>query len=52
MKTRIVRVSKSRGLRIPNSLLDETGLDGEVDIAAMDKSLIIRPVRRPRDGWA
>jgi antitoxin MazE len=51
MKTRIVRFGNSRGLRIPKLLLDQTGLSGEVEIAAADNALIIRPIRRPRDGW-
>lgn len=34
------------------SLLEETGLTGEVEICALDQSLVIRSVRKPRDGWA
>jgi antitoxin MazE len=52
MKTRIVRVGNSRGIRIPKLLLDQTGLQGEVEITARDKGLVIRAARKPRDGWA
>jgi antitoxin MazE len=52
MKTRIVRVGNSRGIRIPKLLLDQTGLQGEVEISARDRTLVIRPTRKPRDGWA
>jgi antitoxin MazE len=51
MKTRIVRIGKSRGLRIPKPLLDETGLEGEVEISANEGSLIVGPVAKPRAGW-
>ena len=52
MKTRIVRIGNSQGIRIPKLLLEQTGLHGEVEISAEDGSLVIRPVRRPRDGWS
>jgi antitoxin MazE len=52
MKARIVRIGNSQGIRIPKPLLDQTGLSGEVDISAQDNVLIIRPARRPREGWA
>lgn len=52
MKTRIVSIGNSKGLRIPKLLLEQTGLQGEVEIRAENDSLVIRPARRPRDGWA
>jgi antitoxin MazE len=52
MKIRIVRIGNSRGIRIPKPLLEQTGLHGEVEISAQDDSLVIRPARRPREGWA
>ncbi len=52
MKTRIVRIGNSQGIRIPKPLLEQTGLRGEVEISAQDDCLIIRPARQPRTGWA
>ena len=52
MKTRIVQIGNSKGVRIPKLLLDQTGLDGEVEIQARQDSLIIRPGRKPREGWS
>ena len=52
MKTQIVRIGNSRGVRIPKPLLDQTGLRGEVEIIAEDDSVVIRPARRPREDWA
>jgi antitoxin MazE len=51
MRTRIVPVGNSRGIRIPKPLLEQTGLSGEVEIEAKDSTLVIRPVHRPRAGW-
>jgi antitoxin MazE len=52
MKSRIVPIGNSRGIRIPKLLLEQTGLSGEVEISAQDDALVIRPVKRPRAGWA
>ncbi len=52
MKTHVVRIGNSQGSRIPKPLLEQTGLQGEVEITAEDDSLVIRPIKRPRDGWA
>lgn len=52
MKTRIVQVGNSKGIRIPKLLLDQTGLKGEVDVQARQNSIVIRPSTKPRDGWS
>jgi antitoxin MazE len=52
MKTRIVSIGNSRGVRIPKPLLQEAGLEGEVEITAEKGSLVIRSVKRTREGWA
>jgi antitoxin MazE len=52
MKTRIVPIGNSQGIRIPKPLLEQTGLSGEVEISAEDDALVIRPVKKPRAGWA
>lgn len=52
MKTRIIRIGNGRGIRIRKSLLEQAGLRGEVDIRVENGSLVIRPMRRSRAGWA
>jgi len=52
MKTRIIRIGNSQGIRIPKSLLQKTGLSEEVEIRAENGSLVIRPAKIPRAGWA
>ncbi|HUG93214.1 MAG TPA: AbrB/MazE/SpoVT family DNA-binding domain-containing protein [Planctomycetaceae bacterium] len=51
-KTRIVAIGNSRGIRIPKPMLDEAGLSGQVEITAEEGALVIRPVKKPRAGWA
>ena len=52
MKTRIVAIGNSQGIRIPKPLLEQTGLAGEVELSAENDALVIRPVRKARAGWA
>ena len=52
MKTRIVRIGNSRGIRIPKPLIEQTGLGDEVEIVVWGNALVISPATRPRAGWA
>jgi antitoxin MazE len=52
VKTRIVPIGNSQGVRIPKPLLEQTGLSGEVEISAEGEALVIRPANVPRAGWA
>jgi antitoxin MazE len=52
MKTRIVRIGNSQGIRIPKPLLEQTGLKGEVEITVRDNALIVQSAEKPRAGWA
>jgi antitoxin MazE len=52
MKTRIIPIGNSQGVRIPKPLLEQTDLHGEVEIRAEGDSLVIRPAKKPRAGWA
>jgi antitoxin MazE len=51
VKAKIVRIGNSQGIRIPKPLLQQTGLHGEVEITAEDDTLVIRPAKKPREGW-
>jgi len=51
VRTQIIKIGKSCGIRIPKSLVDQTKLRNEVEIAVQGDHLVIRPVSRPRQGW-
>lgn len=51
MKTRIVRIGNSQGIRIPKPILEQTGLSGEVRIEVRDSTIVIMPLSAPREGW-
>jgi antitoxin MazE len=52
VKTRIVRIGNSKGIRIPKPLLEQTGLKSEVEISVRNGSLLIKPALKARAGWA
>jgi antitoxin MazE len=52
MRTRLIRIGKSWGVRIPKSLLDRVGLRDVVAINVEAGALVVRPVPKPRAGWA
>jgi antitoxin MazE len=51
MRTRIVRIGNSRGLRIPKPLLEQTGISDHVEIEVEGDRLVIRRAGHPREGW-
>ena len=52
MKTRIVQIGNSRGVRLPKVLLEQAQLTDEVELDAEPGRIVIRRGRRPRAGWA
>ena len=51
MKTRIIKIGNSQGIRIPKLLLHQLKLRGEVELAVKHNQLVIQPSQRPRQGW-
>jgi antitoxin MazE len=51
MKTRIVKIGNSQGIRIPKLLLERSNLAEEVELEAEDDRIIIRSTKQPRQDW-
>lgn len=51
MKTRIVKIGNSQGIRIPKPLLEQSGLGEEVELEVQPHQIVIRATKRPREGW-
>jgi antitoxin MazE len=51
MKTELVRIGNSRGIRIPKPVIEQCGFGDEVDLRIENECLIISPKRVPREGW-
>ena len=52
MKTNIVRIGNSRGIRIPKAFIEQCRLGEEVELEVQDDHLVIRSPTKPRRGWA
>ena len=52
MKTHLIRVGNSRGVRLPKPLIEEAGLTDAVEIRVRDGTIVITGVARARSGWA
>lgn len=51
VRTRLIQIGNSRGIRIPKLLLDQAGLTVEVELKAQPDRLVVRSSRPPRHGW-
>lgn len=51
IKTRIVKIGNSQGIRIPKLLLHQAELGEEVELEVKDGQIVLRPARTPRHGW-
>jgi antitoxin MazE len=52
MKSRIVQIGNSRGIRLPKVLLEQAQLADEVELEAEPGRIVISNGSRPRAGWA
>ena len=51
VRTKLIRIGNSQGLRIPKLVLEQAGLREDVEISVEGEQLVIRNARRPREGW-
>ena len=51
VKTNVVRIGNSQGVRIPKTLLEQCHLQNEVELELRDDYLILRSAKKPRTGW-
>lgn len=52
MKSRLIRIGNSRGVRLAKPLLEQAGLEDEVEIRVEPGALVITAAISPRAGWA
>jgi len=52
MKASLVAIGNSRGVRIPKALLEQTGLQGEIEMEVHGSQIVLRSARLVREGWA
>ena len=52
MKTRLVRIGNSRGVRLPKAIIAQAGLTEEVELDVRDGTVVIARTNSARSGWA
>lgn len=52
MKTRLVQIGNSRGVRLPKALIAQARLGEEVELEIRGGALVISPSTSPRHGWS
>lgn len=51
MKSQIIQIGNSQGIRIPKVLLEDSRIIGEVDLELHPDGILIRNAQKPRTGW-
>ena len=51
IKTRIVKIGNSQGIRIPKIMLEQVNFEREVELEVEENRIIIRPIKPVRAGW-
>ena len=51
IKTRVIKIGNSQGIRIPKTLLEQLNLGEEVELEVQENQLVVRPVSWVRQGW-
>ncbi len=52
MKSKLVRIGNSRGVRLPKPFIEQAGLVDEVELRVREGAIIISPAHGAREGWA
>ncbi|NMB65765.1 MAG: AbrB/MazE/SpoVT family DNA-binding domain-containing protein [Spirochaetes bacterium] len=53
MRTKIIKIGNSKGIRIPNTILKVLGNTSTVDMLfdEKEKKIIVKPAKKAREGW-
>lgn len=51
VRTKIIKIGNSRGIRIPRAFIEQAGFEDEVAMKVENNRLIIHAIHTPRAGW-
>ncbi len=51
IRSKVVKIGNSRGIRIPRAVLEQAGLTDEVEMTVEGNKLVIQAYRHPRQDW-
>ena len=52
MKTTLISIGNSRGVRIPKPLIEQCGLTDDIEMDVRDRTILIHSPRQPRSDWS
>jgi antitoxin MazE len=52
IRTRLVKIGNSQGVRIPKVVLDQLHMSDMIELEVQDNQLIVRSSKTPRANWA
>ncbi|HBE80138.1 MAG TPA: AbrB/MazE/SpoVT family DNA-binding domain-containing protein [Firmicutes bacterium] len=52
MQMDIIKIGNSKGIRLPQTVLKQCGIESKVELEIQDDCIILKPVKTPRQGWA
>ena len=52
MYTTLIKIGNSQGVRLPKAIIEQVGLKKDLDLTVEHGAVVLRPVRKVRDGWA
>jgi len=51
IRTRVIKIGNSQGLRIPKLVLEQLGFEDEVELEVQENRLIVWPLQSARRDW-
>ena len=51
MKSNLIKIGNSKGVRITSNIIKECELGNEIEIKVVDKKVIIEAIKEPRLNW-
>lgn len=52
MITKVIKIGNSRGIRIPKSIIDQSGIQNEVELEVHEGKIIIKSLPDLRKSWS
>lgn len=52
METKLVQIGNSKGIRIPQKILNQCHIEDRIELSVQQNSIILKPLNNgPREGW-
>ncbi|MCB0751395.1 MAG: AbrB/MazE/SpoVT family DNA-binding domain-containing protein [Ignavibacteriae bacterium] len=51
MITKVIKIGNSRGIRIPKTMIDQSGITDKVEIETKENKIIIKGIPQKRKNW-